>query len=71
MKIEQFTFEERNLLCIYNVGTRTETVENLTQMMQYLQPDEIQLQQLSRSVLQKLEAMTEADFRALDLIPDF
>ena len=34
------TFEETNLLCIYNPGTRQGAIEALTEMRGHLEPDE-------------------------------
>lgn len=35
-----FTFEEMNLMCIYNTGTRAGLMESLTEMRGYLSPEE-------------------------------
>ena len=68
----ELTFEERNLLCIYNSsGTRTGLIAALTEMRGYLEPDEDVLRELTDSALTKLERMTDSDFEALDLYPDF
>ena len=70
--MENFTFEETNLLCIYNgTGTRTGVIAALTEMRGYLEPDEDELRELTDSALAKLERMTDSDFEALDLYPDF
>ena len=37
------TFEETNLLCIYNPGTRQGAIEALTEMRGHLQADEDEL----------------------------
>ena len=37
------TFEETNLLCIYNPGTRQGAIEALTEMRGHLQADEAEL----------------------------
>ena len=66
-----FTFEEINLLCIYNPGTRLGAIEALTEMRRELSPDETELLALTDSTLAKLRAMTDADFDALELYPDF
>ena len=40
--MNEFTFEERNLLCIYNrAGTRTGLIASLEDMRGYLQLDEV------------------------------
>ena len=70
--METFTFEETNLLCIYNGnGTRTGVIAALTKMRGYLEPDEDELRTLTDSALSKLGRMTDAEFAALDLFPDF
>ena len=65
------TFEETNLLCIYNPGSRLGAIEALTEMRRELSPDETELLALTDSTLAKLRAMTDADFDALELYPDF
>ena len=65
------TFEETNLLCIYNPGTRQGAIEALTEMRGELSPDETELLALTDSTLTKLRAMTDAEFDELELYPDF
>ena len=36
--MNNFTFEEINLMCIYNTGSRTGLIEALTEMRGYLTP---------------------------------
>ena len=66
-----FTFEETNLLCIYNTGSRSGLIEALSDMRQELAPDEHQLRSLTDSVLNKLQNMTDDQFAQLELYPDF
>lgn len=66
-----FTFEEMNLMCIYSTGTREGLIAELREMRGYLEADETELCALTDSALSKLEAMSDADFDELDLIPDF
>ncbi len=66
-----FTNDERNLLCIYNAGTKNGTLDELMSMRQYLDPEEIELLSLTDSVMAKLNAISDEEFDALDLIPDF
>lgn len=66
-----FTNDEINLLCIYNTGTREGTLDALVAMREYLEPDEAELRDMTDSVVEKLEQMSDADFEALDLYPDF
>lgn len=66
-----FTFEETNLLCIYNTGTREGVIDALTEMRGYLEPDEDELRDLTNSALDKLRSMSDDAFAALELFPDF
>ena len=66
-----FTFEETNLLCIYNTGSRTGLIEALIEMRGELSPKETELRELTDSALSKLQAMTEKEFEQLELYPDF
>ena len=67
----ELTHDETNLLCIYQKGSRAGTIDNITQMRKYLEEDETELLEMSDRLLQKLEAMSDADFDALELFPDF
>ena len=69
--MEHFTFEEMNLMCIYNPGTRAGLMENLSEMRGYLSPEESELRELTDSALGKLDAMTDGAFAELELYPDF
>ena len=55
-----FTFEEMNLMCIYNTGSRTGLIDSLREM-----------RELTDSALGKLQAMSDAEFAELELYPDF
>ena len=57
-----FTFEEMNLMCIYNTGSRTGLMEALTEMRGELSPEETELRELT---------MSDAEFAQLELYPDF
>ena len=69
--MENFTFEETNLMCIYDTGTRAGLMAALTEMRGYLAADETELRELTDSALTKLAAMSDEDYAALDLYPDF
>ena len=66
-----FIFEEINLMCIYNTGSRTGLIEALNEMRGHLEPDETELRELTDSALGKLRAMSDAEFAELELFPDF
>ena len=67
-----FTNDEMNLMCIYSAeGKRTELMEKLTEMKRHLESDEAELLTLTDSTLEKLAELSDAEFEALELIPEF
>ena len=68
---ENFKFEEQQLMSIYNPGTRLGLIHALVEMRTYLDMDEKELKDLTDSAISKLNGITDAEFRKLDLIPDF
>ena len=66
-----FTFEETNLLCIYNTGSRAGLIEALTEMRGELSLEETELRELTDSALSKLQTMSDAEFAELELYADF
>ncbi|MFP3156521.1 transposon-transfer assisting family protein [Lachnospiraceae bacterium ZAX-1] len=71
--MSRFTVEESNLMCIYNIGSRTDLLSELTEMQSYLAADETELLALTKTVIDKLLAMSDEEFESLsgELIPDF
>lgn len=69
--MNDFTFDEINLMCIYNTGTRTGLMDALAEMRKELAPDKDALLSLTDSTLEKLGRMSDTDFDALELYPDF
>ncbi len=65
------TFEEQQLMSIYNPGTRMGLMKALSEMRIYLDKDEQELKDLTDNAISKLNAMTDAEFAELDLVPDF
>ena len=66
-----FTNDEMNLMAIYHTGTRDGLIDALTAMREYLEEDEAELRDMTDSVLEKLNAMTDSEYDELVLIPDF
>ena len=66
-----FTNDEMNLMAIYHTGTRDGLMDALTAMREYLEEDEAELRDMTDSVLEKLNAMTDSEYDELVLIPDF
>ena len=65
------TYEEQQLMSIYNTGTRLGLLEALVKMRTFLDKDETELRDLTDSAIEKLRHMTDAEYEALDLMPDF
>ena len=65
------TYEERQLMSLYNTGTRTGLMDALTEMRGYLEADETELLELTDSALKKLSRMKDDEYETLDLFPDF
>ena len=65
------TYEERQLMSLYNTGTRTGLMNALTEMRGYLEADETELLELTDSALMKLSRMDDDEYETLDLFPDF
>ena len=71
--MNNFTFEEMNLMCIYKSedGTRQGLIESLAEMRGYLAADETELLALTDAAVEKLAGMTDEEFADLELYPDF
>lgn len=72
MNYKHFTHDEVSLMSIYNAaGTREGLIAALTEMQGYLDAEEAELRELTDSALAKLCDITDAEYAALDLFPDF
>ena len=69
--MKHFTYEEMELMSIYDPGTREGLIAALTEMRGYLDAEEAELRELTDSALAKLRGITEAEYAALALPPDF
>lgn len=71
--MSRFNVEETNLMCIYNTGSRTGLLSELTQMQTHLEQDETELLELTQSVVDKLNAMSDDEFDNVtaELVADF
>ena len=69
--MKDFTFEEQQLMSIYNPGTRLGLIHALVEMRTYLDKGEQELKDLTDSAIATLNTITDAEFTELDLIPDF
>ena len=66
-----FTKDELSLIAIYNTGDRKGTMEEIEDIRTYLEDDEVELADLTASVLRKLDSISDEEFESLDLYPDF
>ena len=63
--MDKFTVEETNLICIYNTGTREGLLDELSEMQTHLEQDEMELIELTKSVIDKVSAMSNDDFDSI------
>ena len=63
--MNEFTFEETNLMCIYNTGSREGLITALEEMQEHLEADETELKSLTVSTLAKLRKMTDEELNEL------
>lgn len=66
-----FTYEEINLMCIYDTSSRKGLIAELTKMRKYLEPDEAGILELTDSAIRKLRSISDEEFEELELVPDF
>ena len=70
--MNEFTFEEMNLMAIYNSsGTREGLIGALTEMRGYLDADEGELMELTDSAVEKLKKLDDEAFEQMELVPEF
>lgn len=70
--MNHFTQDELTLMSIYNeTGTRLGLIASLTAMRGELDEDETELRTMTDSAIRKLNAISDAEYAALDLYPDF
>ena len=62
------TFDEQEFMALYNAsGTRQGLIEALEEMRPHLGPEDAELKAYTDSCLEKLNAMTDAEYLNLDL----
>lgn len=67
--MEKFTMEQAGLMCIFDTSSRTRLMEDLNEALP--DTDDEDMAGLMREVLDRLEAMTDAEFDALELDPPY
>ena len=66
---ELFTVEEVNLMCIFDTSSREQLITELTAAIGGF--DEPELIEIAETALTKLSEMSDEDFAALDLYPEY
>ena len=70
MKASPVTYEEMQLMAIYNTGTRKGLLQALIDMQAYLSKEEQELNNLTASAISKLQEMSDDEYEALYLVPE-
>lgn len=60
----QFTVEEKHIIGFYNVKSRTELINTLSNVIPHI--EDAELKDTAESVLNKLNAITDAEFNSMD-----
>ncbi len=63
--MNNFTNEELTLICLYDPGSRSGVIYELRDMLRYLMPDEQKLKELAESTINKLEQLTDEEYKTL------
>ena len=62
------TFDEQEFMALYNAsGTRQGLIDALEEMRPHLGPEDAELKAFTESCIEKLNAMTDAEYLNLDL----
>ena len=64
MKTKMVSYEERQLMAIYNTGTRKGLLEALIDMQKFLSKEEQDLTDLTASAISKLQEMSDDEYEA-------
>lgn len=62
-----FTFDEINLMCIYDTTDRVGLIIQLQEAMPYIENEE--LSEITATVISKLVGMTDEEYREIELKP--
>ena len=62
------TFDEQEFMALYNAsGTRLGLIEALEEMHGYLGPEDAELKVFTESCVEKLKAMSDAEYQGMEL----
>lgn len=62
-----FTFDEINLMCIYDTSDRVGLIIQLQEAMPYIENEE--LKELTATVISKLVSLTDDEYSEIELMP--
>ena len=65
---EQFTVEEVNLMCIFDTGSKEKLMSELTAALSGFNDEMLDI---AGAVIYRLSEMSDADFTALELYPEY
>ena len=63
--MDEFTVEEINLMCVFEGQDRTGMIANIKNVIPYIQDSD--MVELSKQVIEKLEAMSDEEFAEVTL----
>lgn len=69
MNLELFTVEEENLICVFDISSRTALISEIRTAIPDF--DEPEMGELAEIVIGKLEIMTDEEFSALTFYPEY
>ena len=64
----RFTVEETNLMCCFDISSRSKLITEMKSLP--LNDLDAEMAELLYKTVQKLEAITDAEFDELDIMPD-
>ena len=69
----EFSYDEINVMCIYDTGTRKGLIGELKETREYLDPDQTELRSCMDSCIHKLQTMTDEQYQEINntFVPDF
>jgi hypothetical protein len=64
--IEQFTFEEINLMCIFDTSSRDNLINDLTEALVHFEDD---MTEIADSIMKKLNIISDAEYEVIEMYP--
>jgi len=64
--IEQFTFEEINLMCIFDTSSRDNLITDLTAALEHFEDD---MTEIADSIMKKLNIISDAEYEVIEMYP--